>query len=126
MKIKDVIAYADEVKPNAFSGAVKVAWLSGLEGRLAAEVFQFAALEIANFAYTEEDMETELLVASPHDDIYPLWLCAKIDEANGEYNKYQNTMQIYNEHYDSFVRWFAQTYEPAEGYISEEAQNGSL
>lgn len=129
MTIKDAIAYADEVKPNAFSTAVKVRWLAELEGRLAAEVFQFAALEIANFAYTaEKDLETELLVAPPYDDIYTLWLCAKIDEANGEYNKYQNTMQSYNEHYGSFVRWFAGTYEPAEGYVSEEVreQNGSV
>lgn len=123
MKIKDAIAYADEVKPNAFSTAVKVMWLAELEGRLAADVFQFATMEIENFRYVaDKDMETELLVAPPHDDIYTLWLCAKIDEANGEYDKYQNTMQTYNEHYGSFVRWFARTYEPAEGYVSEEAR----
>lgn len=123
MKVKDAIAYVDEVKPNAFSSAVKVRWLAELEGRLAADVFLLATLEIADFAYTaERDMETELLVAPPHDDIYALWLCAKIDDANGEYNKYQNTMQTYNEHYANFLRWFGTTYDPAEGYISEEAR----
>lgn len=123
MKVKDAIAYADEMKPNAFSTAVKVGWLAQLEGRLAADVFLMTVKEFPNFQYTEEtDMETELLVAPPHDDIYTLWLCAKIDEANGEYNKYQNSMQVYNEHYGNFVRWFARTYEPAQGYTSEEAR----
>ncbi len=122
MKIKDAIQYADEMKPNAISTAVKVRWLAQLEGRLAADVFLMTAKEFPNFQYTEADMETELLVAPPHDDIYTLWLCAKIDEANGEYDKYQNSMQTYNEHYSNFVCWFARTYEPAQGYISEEAR----
>lgn len=123
MKVKDAIHYADEVKPNAFTNAVKVMWLAELEGRLAADVFQLAPMEVSDFRYVEDkDMDTEMLVAPPHDDIYTLWLCAKIDEANGEYDKYQNTMQTYNEHYGNFVRWFARTYEPAEGYVSEEVR----
>lgn len=123
MKIKDAIAYVDEVKPNAFSSAVKVRWLAELEGRLAADVFLLAPLEIANLNYDpERDMDTELLVAPPHDDLYTLWLEAKIDYANGEYNKYQNTMQTYNEHYGNFLRWFEGLYDPAEGYVSEEAR----
>ena len=69
-----------------------------------------------------EDLETELLVGPPHDDIYTLYLQAKIDEANGEYNKYSNTMQIYNEYYGTFLRWFCGLYDPVQGYLSEEAR----
>ena len=116
MTIRDAIELADEMKPNAFSNKVKLFWINALEGRVAADVFLMAPAEIAALHYTEEDMETELLVLPPHDDIYPLWLQARIDEANGEYNKYANSMQIYNEHYGNFVRWFAATYEPAQGY----------
>lgn len=36
---------------------------------------------------------------------------------NGEYNKYQNSMEQFNAHYGNFVRWFASTYEPAQGYV---------
>lgn len=119
MKIQEAIDWADEMKPNAFTSEAKLAWLNALEGRIAADVFLMAPAEIAALRYTEEDMETELLVAPPHDDIYTLWLQAKIDEANGEYNKYANSMQIYNEHYGNFVRWFAGLYEPAQGYAWE-------
>jgi hypothetical protein len=117
VKIKDAIELADEIKPNAFSTKAKFAWLNALEGRIAADVFLMAPAELACLHYRyPKDLKAELLVAPPHDDIYPLWLQAKIDETNGEFNKYQNSKDIYNEHYVDFVRWFASTYEPAQGY----------
>ena len=123
MKVGDVIERVDAVKPNAFDSLVKVEWLNALEGRIAADVLLLAPAEIGQLRYRwPEDRDTELLLAPPHDDIYGLWLQAKIDEANGEYNKYQNTMQIYNEHYGNFVRWFAGNWDPVQGYISEEAR----
>lgn len=123
MKVGDVIERVDAMKPNAFDSLVKVEWLNALEGRIAADVLLLAPAEIGQLRYRwPEDRDTELLLAPPHDDIYGLWLQAKIDEANGEYNKYQNTMQIYNEHYGNFVRWFAGNWDPAQGYISEEAR----
>lgn len=121
MTIQDVIDLVDEVKPNAFTSKVKLAWISALEGRLAADVFLLAPVEIAALQYQyPDDLNTELLVAPPHDDIYALYLQAKIDEGNGEYNKYQNTMQIYNGYFGSFLRWFAGLYDPVQGYVSEE------
>ena len=123
MKIKDAIAWADEVKPNAFTERVKFEWLNALEGKIAADLFLLAPAEIRALHYNyPDDMETELLVDPPHDDIYTLYLQAKIDEANGEYNKYSNTMQIYNEYYGTFLRWFCGQYDPAQGYIGEEAR----
>ena len=123
MKVGEVIERVDAVKPNAFDSLAKVEWLNTLEGRIAADVLLLAPAELGQLRYRwPEDRDTELLLAPPHDDIYGLWLQAKIDEANGEYNKYQNTMQIYNEHYGNFVRWFAGTWDPAQGYISEEAR----
>lgn len=122
MKVKEALAWVDEVKPNAFSDGVKIGWISRLEETLALEVFLMAPTEAAMLRCTGEDKETELLVDAPYDDLYTLWLAAKIDEANGEYNKYQNTMQTYNEHYANFLRWFGTTYDPTEGYISEEAR----
>lgn len=123
MRLREAIERVDEIKPNAFSSAVKTDWVNALEGRIAADVLLLAPAEVKQLRYTyPEDQNTELLVDPPHDDIYTLWLAAKIDEANGEYNKYQNTMQIYNEHFGDFVRWFASTWEPAQGYISEEAR----
>ena len=114
MTLQEVIAMADELKPNAFSPSVKVAWINALEGRIALSVFLMSEADAAQLHYTTEDLNETLLVKPPYDDIYELWLEAKIDYANGEYDKYQNTMAEYNAHYGEFVRWFAEKYRPAQ------------
>ena len=68
MKIKDAIAWADEVKPNAFTERVKFEWLNALEGKIAADVFLLAPAEVRTLHYVyPEDLETELLVGPPHN-----------------------------------------------------------
>lgn len=116
MKVKDVIAWADEVKPNAFLEDMKRKWLARLESSIALEVFLMDCTEAEQLGKAAEHPETELLVSPPYDDLYELWLEAKIDQANGEYDKYQNSMQIYNARRGEFVCWFCQTYDPAQGY----------
>lgn len=117
-KIKEVIKRVDGIKPNAFTEEQKVAWLALLEGKLAADVFLMSIDDIRQLKYTYPDnMETELIVSFPHEDIYEHFLEAQIDYANGEYDKYQNSMALYNASYDSFVTWFFSTYDPAQGYM---------
>ncbi len=90
MKVKDAIAAADAVKPNAFSEETKFQWLRRLEGRLQAEVFLMAPAQIRELDLQyPADMDRELLVDPPYDDLYPLYLQARIDAKNGEYNKYR-------------------------------------
>ena len=118
---REAIAAADAEKPNAFDEKTKFEWLRRLEGHLMANVFLMAPAQIRELDMDyETDMDRQLLVDPPHDDIYPLYLKAKIDEGNGEYNKYADSMAIYNSAYTEFVCWFCQLYDPAEGYMSEE------
>lgn len=117
MTVRESIRQADELKPNAFSDETKLKWISDLEGRLALNTFLMAGAELRYFQYSfPGDLDVELLVQPPHDGIYTAYLAAKIDEANGEYEKYQNSMTAYNGLYGDFLRWFARTYEPAQGY----------
>ena len=55
-----------------------------------------------------------LLVEPPHCKIYPEYIMARIDYANGEYDKYANTMQMFNAFWGEFSRWFARMYRPAD------------
>lgn len=120
-KICDVMQSVAELRPHSFGDDRLLRWLNLLEGKIAADVFLMSIGDIQNLKYRlPEDMETELLVNHPHDDIYEYWLMAQIDMANGEFDRYQNSMAMYNAALDSFTAWFAQTYEPAQGYITEE------
>lgn len=124
MKVGKAIERADSRKPNAFSEEEKLEWLAALEGRIAAEIFLMAPAEVRSLLETEQDPEAELLVDAPFDDIYVLWLAARIDEANGEYNKYSNSLIFFNDHYGDFNNWFVSLYEPGQGHIKEEILYG--
>lgn len=117
MTVEEAISWADQVKPNAFPRAVKAEWLWRLEGSLALEVFLMDKAELEELDRMRREAEDcELLVDPPYDDIYTLFLAAKIDEANGEYEKYANSSQFYNARRSAFTCWFCQTYDPAQGY----------
>lgn len=118
MTPRRAITRADETKPNAFSEEVKFEWLRALEGRIAADVFLLAKSELDTVTDLEypADLDSELIVEPPHDELYIRYLQARIDEQNGEYYRYADSRQLYNEAYGNFVRWFARTYEPAQGY----------
>jgi len=56
---------------------------------------------------------SELLVEPPHSKLYAEYILARIDYANGEYDKYENSMQMFNAFWGEFMRWFARTHCPA-------------
>ena len=56
-------------------------------------------------------------VRIPPVKLYAPYLEAKIDYANGEYNKYQNSMQMFNSFWGEFMRWFARVYRPADTHL---------
>lgn len=112
--LKSVIERVDEFKPNAFSDELKVSWLNALEGRVVMSVFQLPQSAVKEWVHSADDLGAELLVRFPHDDIYEAWLAAKIDFANGEYEKYQNSMAMYNELYEDFVQLVAMRYNPTQ------------
>ena len=114
---REMIELVDESRPNAISERLKFQWLKNLDGKIATDVMRMQITEIRenlNYRYPDS-MDNELLVSFPHEDIYHLWLQAQIDAELGEYEKYQNTMQLYNAAYINFVHFFATEYELCSG-----------
>lgn len=113
VKLKEVLAQADALVPNAYSPAQKTAWVSELEGRIRLNVHLLSPENLSPYTYPE-DQETELLLAFPHDDLYLAYLRAMIDLNNGEMDRYAVSAQVYNAKYGDYVRWYARNYEPAQ------------
>jgi len=111
--VKECIDFVDAIKPNAFSNDQKTTWLNEVEGMVQTEVFLWAVDQVIQYTY-DTDKNREMLVAPPHDKLYRAYLTAMIDFANGEYDKYANTMTMFNMHYGEFMRWFANNYRPAD------------
>lgn len=121
--LKSVIEYVDEIKPNAFSNEAKTQWVNECEGLVQTEVLLLADTELISYSY-DTDKDKELLVKHPHVKIYWAYLTAMIDFANGEYNKYQNTMQMFNAFFSEYMRWFALWYHPADTHGENDGEDG--
>lgn len=112
MKLKQVIDLVDGIEPNAYTNEVKTAWLNEVEGMVQTDVMLRAIEDIDQYTWTD-DQQTVLLVRPPHDKLYRFYLQAMIQFANGEYDRYSNTMTVFNGAYGEFVRWFSRTVYPA-------------
>ena len=112
--LQGVLDIIDSIKPNAFSEEAKTAWINEVEGLVQTEVFLLAIEDVVQYTWPEDSGAT-LLAKPPHDKIYWVYLSAMVDFANGEYDKYQNTMQMFNQFFGEYMRWYARTYNPADG-----------
>ena len=114
MRIMDAIGRINRLKPNAYAIQDKVGWLSTLDGRIKTDIIDTheGGEDITFEPYTISTASNNLLISAPYDEVYIRWLEAQIDYANGEYNKYQNSMTMYNAAYSSFERYYNRTHMP--------------
>ncbi len=125
MTIEGLFEYVSDIKPHAFGEKSLTVWLNDVETRLQREVLLLAPVELITYRWPE-DRKTVPLLDPPHDAIYRHYLEAMIDYANGEYDKYQNTMEMFNACWDAFVCAFASAYRPADGYDGELWEGGAV
>lgn len=115
MKISEAIAAIDSVKKaNNYSVNDKVGWLSELDSRIVRELFdRYEGTDKIVFSgYDADDTNVELLVKAPYEGIYTKWLEARIDYANGEYDKYNNSAAAFNSVYGAFERDYNYSHMP--------------
>lgn len=115
MTLMDALHRIDSIKPNSYSQDVKIAWLSTLDGIIKTEIMDTheGADKVAFNEYKEDtDLNTNLLVPAPYDEIYLFWLESKIDYWNGEIGKYNNSIAMYNEAYSTFAKHYNRSHMP--------------
>lgn len=105
MKIIEVINKVDELKPNTYTQEQKVGWLAVLDGKIKRSIIDTheGGDNRPFLGYVpERDMERELLVPAPYDEMYTHWLEANIDEYNGEIDRYNASITLFNVEYEAF------------------------
>lgn len=107
--INKVIELVDGVKPNTFDEEVKFYWLRDLDGMISHIVMQQE--EPVRYEYPK-DLDTPLLVDSPYDGIYALYLEAQIDYRHREYDDYNNAMLVFNERFEEFKKAYIREHMP--------------
>lgn len=115
MKIIEAINGIDSLKHNTYSPSEKIAWLSKVDNMIKKHIIDtHEDSELIIFTGYDEntDLETELLVPAPYDTLYLRWLEAQIDYTNGEYNKYNNAIIMFNTEYEGFANYYNRNHMP--------------
>lgn len=115
MKIIEAINRIDSLKHNTYSQNDKVAWLSRLDSnikRLIIDTHEGGDKVIFAGYDDSTDLKTEMLAPAPFDEMYLRWLEAQIDYSNGEYDKYNNSILMYQTVYDAYANYYNRTHMP--------------
>lgn len=118
MKIIEAITITDELKPNNYTQVDKIRWLSELDGIIKNTIIDTheGRENVVFDGYDEDtDINTPLIVSAPYDEIYVKWLEAKIDYANAEFDKYNNSVIAYNKVFSEYARNYNRTHMYASG-----------
>lgn len=107
MTTKNAISRADKLRPNAIEEEVKAAWLYELDGKLA----ETLGVDVTENVWPKD---AELLMPSPCDNIYELYLCAMIDLENQETELYANGMAVFNAAFAEARAWWRRHHCPAD------------
>ena len=115
MTLQEAINRADILKPNSYSQNEKIWWLSSLDGTIKEEIIDTheGGDKVDFSGYNENTpLDTKLLVPAPYDDIYIRYLEMQINYANGEFGKYNNSMDMYDKAYEAFAKFYNRTHMP--------------
>ena len=101
MTPNEAIEIVDRLKPNAYSEEDKLRWINELDGMVQRLVIQ--ADNVVQYSYPA-DMDKELLIPPPFENVYPLYLEAQIDYHNREYANYNNTAMMFESQYSEYKK----------------------
>ena len=117
MRIDKLLKIVRTLKPTPFENDILLMWVNEVEGMVQTEVLLRSTADLTPYELDVQGEPTaaELIVPYPFDRLYLQYLLAQIDYANGEYAKYQNSMQMFNACYTDYVHHVAETIAPADG-----------
>ena len=120
MTIKDCIDIVDSLKPNQYTMKEKVMWLSFIEEIIINDVLKTHEGYDGRYdlfeGYSEDKLSVTLIVQSPYDRLYTAYLKMKIDEENGEVNRYNNSMVMFNSYMSEYRKHYNKTHMPLSVY----------
>lgn len=95
------IEIIDRLKLNSYGDEDKLRWINELEGMVQRLVIQ--SDNVTELVYPD-DMNKELLITAPYDDVYTLFLEAKIDYYNREYGNYNNSAMMFKAQFTEYKK----------------------
>ena len=102
MTIIEAINRLDTLKFNTYTQDDKVAWLSRADAMVKKLIID-----------THEGAE-DVNFTGYDDEVYLRWMEAQIDYHNGEYDKYNNAIIMYNTAFEAYQNYYNRTHMPVQ------------
>ena len=115
MTIKEAINRLDALIFNTYTTDDKIQWLSRLDAAVKNQIIDLheGAGYFGFYGYDNNtDMETELIVPTPFDEVYLRWMEAQIHYHNGEYDKFNAAIIMYNSAFESYASYYNKHHMP--------------
>jgi len=113
MTLHNAIREADGKVNNRQSGERKIEWLNEAE-YMVAEQQRLNGI-VPGFCGYDADFpaDTVLRAPEPWSALYPAYLEARLHYENGEYDRYNNAMAIYNRYFREYAAYLLRNHTPA-------------
>lgn len=109
MKLREIIAYIDNIKPNNRSTEEKINWINDLERMIKEDIID-THQDFEKYPVIEHDynsMDDELLIPAHYGrEIYKSYIAMQIDSINQENNKYNDNAMKFSSAYDEFAKYW--------------------
>lgn len=116
MTITEAITMADEMKANMMNPAIKIRFLSEIEGKIHTEILMKHEHTQAEESCPQYDIDsdpgTAMLVPAPYDMLYVYWIMAQIDHLNMEMDKYNNDRALFEDAWNNFGDYWTREHMP--------------
>lgn len=117
MTIAEIIARVDALKPNKFTEAQKIGWLSDCDSAIFKDIIstherQEGDPETFSGYAADVDQNTKLLVDAPHELLYRYYLEMQIDQGNMDMARYNNSAALYNQWLANLAGYYNRTRMP--------------
>ena len=118
MKAGELISYIAAVRGTEFPPEVYDTWLNEVEGLVKTRIHLVPDESVVPLVRDADDPdafnETVLSAPFPYDKLYAPYIEAKADFAAGEYERYQNSMAMFETYFTEYMAHYAQVNRPAD------------
>ena len=111
MTLSEAIDQVKTLKPNAYSEEALTAWVNQLEAMVQSEAHGVEPENIVTYEWGKDE-DAELSICKPYESAYVEWLSAKIDFNNKEYGAYNNGVDVFNNTYEEYKKYWRRTHNP--------------
>jgi hypothetical protein len=114
MKLADVIAKVNNLRPSEYDKEQMTEWINEIEFQVVTQVINMAKDENISFEPLEynNDADRDLLIPDAFASVYTSYLIGKIDYMNGESDRYAMDLTDYEAKWQDFAAWYRRTHMP--------------